>query len=340
MKKSYCHLSLDERRTIFKLLEAGKSKAEIAGILGRHRSTLFREVRRNSFYHEDHFNNGYFHVNAHDMAAARRAKLCKLLRQPQLRDYIIQRLRDLWSPDQIAGHLRRLGFPDFYASHETIYAFIYSAEGRALNLYRYLKRCFKNRRKRFRRQPRWHRGIPEHMGISHRPAIVKDRNDFGHWEGDLIIFRKDYGEANITCLVERKSRYCVLIKNPHRKSMTVMGQIRDHLSALPRHSRQTITFDRGPEFSAWGMLERHVEHGSYYCDPQAPWQKGTNENTNGRLRRYLPGDTNVNELSAADLRAISQHVNHTPRKCLDYRTPHEVFYNHVHQHQDLASCLR
>lgn len=143
MNKNYQHLNLDERRTIYKLLELGHSKTEIANQLGRHRSTIFREVQRNTFYHEDPFVRGYFHVNAQEFSAQRRHKLKKLIRYPALKAYVIDKLQSFWSPDQIAGYLKRLNIDGFYVCRETIYAFIYSSDGRALKLYRYLRKAFK-----------------------------------------------------------------------------------------------------------------------------------------------------------------------------------------------------
>jgi IS30 family transposase len=340
MPKNYSQLSLDERRTIYKLLEAGRSKTSIANYLGRHRATIFREVRRNSFYlAEDQRCNGYSHVNAHEFATRRRSKLRKLIRYPELKAFVISKLQFPWSPDQIAGYLKRLGIDGFYVCRETIYDFIYSSEGRALKLYRYLRKAFKNRRKRFTRKPRNLRGIPQKLDIHNRPDEVNYRENFGHWEGDLMIFRREYGNANITSLVERKSRYTYLIKNQNRRSEPVMSKIRDKLITLPHHSRCSVTFDRGSEFLAWKLLKKHVALGSYYCDPQAPWQKGTNENTNGRVRQFLPRDTNINEISQAQINKICKKLNHTPRRCLNYRTPHEVFYNHLHQVEDQITCL-
>ena len=340
MSQNYCHLSLDERRTIFNLLGKNISKTEIAQILGRHRSTIFREVRRNSFYlAEDQRCNGYFHVNAQEFARRRRAKLKKLIRNEALKAYVIDKLHFPWSPDQIAGHLKRLGIEGFYVCRETIYDFIYSAEGRALQLYRCLRRSFKHRRKRFKRKPRHLRGIPHKWSIHNRPEAVSDRSNFGHWEGDLIIFKREYGQTNLTTLVERKSRYTVMIKNQNRRSEVVTNKIKDKLTALPRYARQSLTLDRGSEFAAWKVLEKHLKLGSYYCDPRSPWQKGTNENTNSRIRQLLPSETNLNELSTADLNAVAKRINHTPRRCLNYRTPHEVFYNHLHQAEDQIACL-
>ncbi len=339
MSKNYSQLSLDERRTIYKLLESGRSKTSIAEYLGRHRATIFREVRRNSFYHEDPFVRGYFHVNAQEFSTRRRSKLRKLIRYPELKAFVISKLQFPWSPDQIAGYLKRLGIDGFYVCRETTYDFIYSSEGRALKLYRYLRKSFKNRRKRFTKKPRHLRGIPQELSIHNRPEDIQERQGFGHWEGDLMIFRREYGNANITSLVERKSRYTYLIKNQNRCSEPVISKIRDKLVTLPRHSRFSVTFDRGSEFLAWKLLEKHVELGSYYCDPQAPWQKGTNENTNGRVRQFLPRKTNINEVSQVQINRICEKLNHTPRRCLNYRTPHEVFYNHLHQIEDRITCL-
>ena len=340
MSEYYSQLDMNERRQIYFSLEAKKSIAEIARCLGRHRSTIYREVQRNTFYHIDSFNTGYFHMNAQELARRRRSKLKKLSSRPILRAYVIGRLQDYWSPDQIAGPLKRQNRRGFYVSPETIYAFVYGTEGRSLNLYRCLQKGFKNRRRRFGRKPRHLRGIPQHMGIEHRPAFIEARQSFGHWEGDLMIFSREYGSTNVTSLVERKSRYTFLLRNQSRHSEGVLSRIRDQLTALPRHSRQSITFDRGSEFMAWPLLAKHVELGSFYCDPRSPWQKGTNENTNGRIRRFLPGNTNINEITACDLDAICRQINHTPRKCLGYRTPHEVFCSHLQpQAAEISSPL-
>jgi IS30 family transposase len=339
MSVSYHHLDFNERRKIYAGLDAKRSVAEIARHLGRHRSTIHRELQRNTFYHEDHFLNGYFPVNAQELSRRRRSQLKKLNRLLELKDRVIDRLKDGWTPDQIAETLRRQAKPGFSISHEAIYQYIYSTEGRSLNLYQHLVRSYKNRRRRFSRKPRHLRGIPQEMGIRHRPAVVETRQDFGHWEGDLMIFSREHGPANLTSLVERKSRFTMLLQNQSRKSEAVLGRIRDRLASLPRAARQSITFDRGSEFMAWPLLEKHVELGSFYCDPRSPWQKGTNENTNGRIRRFLPGHANINEVTAEDLHTICRKLNHTPRKCLGYRTPHEVFYSHLHQQVPDLPCF-
>jgi IS30 family transposase len=339
MSVSYHHLDFNERRKIYAGLDAKRSVAEIARHLGRHRSTIHRELQRNTFYHDDHFLNGYFPVNAQELSRRRRSQLKKLNRLLELKDRVIDRLKDGWTPDQIAETLRRQAKPGFSISHEAIYQYVYSAEGRSLNLYQHLVRAYKNRRRRFGRKPRHLRGIPQNMGIRHRPAVVETRQDFGHWEGDLMIFSREHGPANLTSLVERKSRFTMLLQNQSRKSEAVLGRIRDRLASLPRAARQSITFDRGSEFMAWPVLADYVEMGSFYCDPRSPWQKGTNENTNGRIRRFLPGHANINEVTAGDLQALCRKLNHTPRKCLGYRTPHEVFYSHLHQQVPDLPCF-
>jgi IS30 family transposase len=339
MSESYHHLDLDERREIYAGLDARRSVAEISRHLGRHRSTIYRELQRNTFYHEDHFLNGYFPVNAQELSRRRRSKLKKLNRLPELKERVIGLLRRKWTPQEIAGDLKQQVRLGFSISHEAIYQYIYSTEGRALDLYLCLARAFKNRRRRFGRKPRHLRGIPQNMGISHRPAEVETRQDFGHWEGDLVMFSREHGHANLTSLVERMSRFTILLLNQSRKSEAVMGRIRERMTSLPRHSRRSITFDRGSEFMAWPVLTGHVELGAFYCDPRSPWQKGTNENTNGRIRRFLPGHANINELTASELNAICRQLNYTPRKCLGYRTPHEVFYSHLHRQAPDLPCF-
>jgi transposase, IS30 family len=163
------------------------------------------------------------------------------------------------------------------------------------------------------------------LSIKDRPEAVKNRQEFGHWEGDLIQFRKEGGPANVTSLVERVSRFTLLLKNADRRSKPVMEEIITGLFPLPFEARRSITFDRGFEFLAWPHLGAAV----WFCDPQSPWQKGTNENTNGRARRYLPRETDPTALTNRNLAAICQRLNTAPRKCLGFRTPAEVFREKV-----------
>jgi IS30 family transposase len=147
---------------------------------------------------------------------------------------------------------------------------------------------------------------------------------YGHWEGDLVLFSQEYGKANLTLLIERRSRYAVLIRNPSRHSVGVIGGIDRVLSTLPAHLRRSITFDRGSEFSRYSQLRQTLGMESFFCQPSAPWQKGSVENSNGRIRRFLPLGTDITLLSDQEIIAVTERMNHTPRKCLEYRSPYEV----------------
>lgn len=249
MSRFYNHLSLDERRKIYFWREEKISVNEIARRLGRHRSTIFREIQRNTFFcEEDKTLNGYSHMNAQEFYRRRRQKQQKVETLPGLKDFIVSKIKEYWSPEQIAGYLKYIGHNGLYACHETIYRFVYGPEGKELGLYRYLFRSRKYRARRAGRIPRDLRGIPENMLIKNRPDHIDLRQEFGHWEADLIMFRKELGKANVTTLTERKSRYTVLIKNERKHSEGVMGCIREKLAKLPKPVRRTVTFDRGSEF--------------------------------------------------------------------------------------------
>ncbi|MCZ4433100.1 IS30 family transposase, partial [Agrobacterium sp. SOY23] len=153
----------------------------------------------------------------------------------------------------------------------------------------------------------------------------------GHWEGDLIIFERPFGHANVTSLVERKSRYTVLIKNPNRHSRPIMDKIVLAFSSLPAFARQSFTFDRGTEFAAFRALEDGIGARSWFCDPSAPWQKGAVENANKRIRRFLPSNTDLSQMSQAMLNQLTHILNNQPRKCLNYRTPAEAFMAHLQE---------
>lgn len=325
MGRFYRHLSFDERRKIHLWREEKLSIEEIAHRLGRHKSTLYRELRRNTIQHEDKQICGYFHTTAHHFYHKRRQQLQKLERYPEIIDYIREQLRIGWSPEQISGVIKHHRNDLLYVCHETIYRYIYSAAGKELNLYQYLYRSRKHRARRYMRMPRSLKGLPKNMLLKARPDIVDGRREFGHWEADLMIFKREHGKANITTLTERKTRYTVLLKNESRHSTPVMRGIRHALIGLPSYARRTVTFDRGSEFLQHNVLTKHTQLKSYYCDPRAPWQKGTVENTNKRIRRYLPRETNLNAVSDYDIYMLYRHLNSIPRKCLGYLSPEQAF---------------
>ena len=220
----------------------------------------------------------------------------------------------------MAGRLKAAPSGLGRVSHETIYGWIYGPEGQTANLFALLARARCRRRRRFGRKPR-QGPVPLERAIAARPAVVSDRRQFGHWEGDLLIFAREHGKANVTTLVERQSRYMVLLANEDRRPGSVAARIGEALGGLPAPARRTVTFDRGFEFMAWRTLPLEA----YFCDPQKPWQKGAVENANGRLRRRLPLASAPGDRSPGALRLIADQANSTPRKCLGYRTPAEVF---------------
>jgi IS30 family transposase len=322
MDRPYRHFTLEERRTLFRLLNAKLPIKEIAGQLGRHRSTIYREIARNEFREVKHY-RGYYPVTAEDSARLRRRRQRKLVRDAHLRTHVVEKLKLCWSPEQIAGRLKLTG-EDGRLCHETIYQFVYSPEGRALELHRHLLRARRLRRRRFGRKPRSLK-IPIERTIAQRPAEIGERHASGHWEADLLIFQRVHGNANVTSLVERKSRLVRLLANPDRRSRNVLGAIGEALRPLPATARQSITFDRGSEFLGYAELTRSHSIDTYFCDPHSPWQKGSVENANGRLRRFLPGELDLATLTPARLQEIERQMNATPRKCLGFKTPQEAF---------------
>ncbi|MEE3625020.1 IS30 family transposase [Nitrospirillum sp. BR 11752] len=326
MGSHYSHLDLSERRLIEAGLAAGLSVAALASTLGRHRSTVYREIARH-FYHTaerdrwGHGYRGYYCVAAHRAAGRRRYGCAKLARNPALLAHVLSKLRAGWSPEQIAGRLKVEPEVVGCVSHETIYRYVYSAEGRRDGLFALLAMA-RHRRRRLRgRKPR-QGAIPPERWITARPASVADRSEFGHWECDLVLFARAFGEANVTSLQERQSRYLILQANEDRRAGPLAASLSALLTSLPAPARQTITFDRGTEFMGY----RAVPADCYFCDPHSPWQKGGVENANGRVRRHLPLDSAPGDRSPGALSALCERLNATPRRCLNYRTPAEVFH--------------
>ena len=331
MSRLYSQLTLADRRQLHHLVERKVPINEMARQLGRHRSTIYREIRRNTFRDRELPDyDGYYSTVADDIAKERRRRLRKLQRHPQLRDLVIERLKANWSPEQIAGRLLADGLSLVRICAETIYRFVYGKEDKDLGLYRYLPEARRKRRSRGSRKPR-DGAFPATCRISQRPDFIGDRSQFGHWEGDLLIFQRDRGPANVTSLVERKSRYTVMIKNQSRHSGPIMNKIIETFSPLPSFARQSFTFDRGTEFAGFRALEDGIGARSWFCDPSAPWQKGAVENTNKRIRRFAPSDTDLTAVSQQHLTYLARHLNDQPRKCLGYKTPTEVFMAHLHE---------
>ncbi len=321
-RRSGHRLRLADREEISRGLAAGESFRQIAGRLGRAASTVAREVGRNGG------RDGYRAHEAHEATRERecRPKPTRLARSPQLQAEVERLLLLRWSPVQIASHLR-LAHPadeEMHVSHETIYRALY-IQGRG-ELRRELAACLRTGRARRRAM-----ATPEDRGrmagmvlISERPAEIEDRAVPGHWEGDLLIGRAQ-GSA-VATLVERTTRYTMVAALPGGRSAP---EVRDALvglvARLPDHLRRSLTWDRGHEMAE--HLRFTVETGVavYFCDPSSPWQRGTNENTNGLLRQYLPRTMDLREVGQAQLDAIAAELNGRPRQTLGWRSPSEVF---------------
>jgi transposase, IS30 family len=321
---AHTELGLHERRAIEDMLNVKMSVEKIAAEIGRHRSTVYREIKRNRFIDDELPKlNGYYGMTAQRCAVERRGRRRKLVRLVDLRNAVVMQLKEGWSPEQIAGRLQFDGQP-VRVSHETIYADVYGPDGRSQDLARHLP----NRRKK--RQPRHARRshglvFPPDRSIHARPDYVRTRETFGEWEGDLMIFERAQGKTNVASLVERKTRFAVLFRNNDRSTTHLVNTLMTVLEPLPQPARRSITFDRGIEFRDWRKLKPGIGTEAWFCDPQAPWQKGAVENLNKRARRYLPRDAPVAALSNRDMRAICDRLNGTPRKCLGWKTPTEAF---------------
>jgi IS30 family transposase len=325
LSRTFAHLSFEERKTISRMRDQKFYQSEIARRLGRDRATISREIKRN-YWHDRGFPDadGYWALTANDMARDRRRRVGKLFRREDLRIAVIGKLEAGWSPEQIAGRLKIEPKAKVRVCHETIYRYVYSPEGQRRQLARLLPERRRKRRPRYARKPQ-NPVFPEARSIKYRPRIINERKEFGHWEADLIIFQKIHGEANVATVVERTSRFTVLFKNNDRQSKPIMDRLINVLGSLPWHARQSLTFDRGFEFVSWRRLKQGMGTDAWFCDPSAPWQKGSVENMNRRVRRYLPRETAVLSVPDESIRTLIDQLNNTPRKCLGFRTPTEVF---------------
>jgi IS30 family transposase len=313
------HLSIDEREEILIGLRAGESMSAIARRLERAASTISREVRANGG--PAHYGAWRGHCRANAWAA--RPKKGKLS-HPPLAAQVSAWLEELWSPDEISKRLRR-EFPDdpmMQVSHETIYQSLF-VQGRG-ELRRELARCLRSgrTRRRLRTKGEARSTIPGMVMISERPAAVADRAVPGHWEGDLIVGTKN--QSAVGTLVERSTRFVMLLHLPgNHHADTVEAAMRKAISTLPDTLFKSITWDQGREMHHHAKFTVATGIPIYFCDPHSPWQRGSNENTNGLLRQYMPKGTDLSAYSPEDLERIARSLNNRPRKTLDYMKPSE-----------------
>lgn len=320
-------LSLTEREEISRAVVEGRSMRSIAAALGRSPSTISREIRRNG-------GADTYRASHADQAAwdrARRPKLCKLRRNRVLARLVARKLRLEWAPEQIAGWLKRT-YPDDEArhvSHETIYRSLFIQTRGALKkeLLAHLRRTRGTRRSRhYTQKTSIHGRIMDAISISERPAAVEDRAVPGHWEGDLLFGSKN---SQIATLVERQSRYLMLTKVAKKDPETVVDALIKHAKKLPHELYKSLTWDRGTEMRGHKRFTLATDIQVYLCDPRSPWQRGSNENTNGLVRQYLPKGIDLSTYSQAQLNAIAARINERPRKTLDFETPAERFHQAV-----------
>jgi IS30 family transposase len=319
-QRSRLALTTSDREEISRRLARGGSLREIARRLRRAPSTISREIRR-------HGGRGGYRATRADRRAwkrTRRPKPCRLARHPRLRRLIAEKLSRQWSPQQIAGWLRQTfpSDPDMQVSHETIYRslFVQSRGVLKRQLQQELRRHGRIRHARAARRVGHYPGhIVDAVSIRQRPAEAADRAVPGHWEGDLLMGARR--ASQIATLVERQSRYVILVRVPAADTRTVVHALAKRVQRLPRGLMKSLTWDRGTELAGHRAFTIATNVQVYFCDPQAPWQRGSNENTNGLLRQYLPKGTDLTAYSQAQLDAIALRLNTRPRMTLGFQTP-------------------
>ena len=325
-KKGYVRLTFEDRVKIETYRKEKKSITFIAQKLKRHKSTISREINPWTRGKGDRYEARLAHWYARE---SYRNKRCfdKISVWPKLKFYVYRKLLEQWSPQQIAGRIKidHPNDPVMSISHEAIYTHIYQhPQGKLCKKLIALLYLHRSRRKKTYVS----RGVlPTKMtgtvSIEQRPAHINDRSQIGHWEGDLMIGPRQ--KSAIATLVERKSRFTYILKLDNRRSETVTTQIRDALLKLPKKLRGSITYDNGSEMANHKWLTQQTGATVYFAHPHSSWERGTNENTNGIIRRFLPKQTDFHAVTFDELLAIQHKINNRPRKVLGYRTPAEAF---------------
>jgi len=326
-RRSQLALTLVEREEISRALVTGHSIRSIAARIGRAPSTVSREIKRNG-------GQASYRASQADSAACERAhrpKRCKLAQNRALAGIVAEKLRALWSPEQIAGWLKHTypGDESRHVSHETVYRTLFIQARGALKkeLLEHLRRTRPMRRSRhYTQKTEIHGRIIDAISISERPASAEDRAVPGHWEGDLLIGSHN---SQIATLVERQTRYVMLVKVPTKDTQTVVNALVKNARKLPQELYKSLTWDRGTEMHGHKQFTLATDIKVYFCDPKSPWQRGTNENTNGLLRQYMPKGIDISGYSQLQLNAIARQLNERPRKTLGFQTPAEMFSESV-----------
>jgi transposase, IS30 family len=321
MGKRFCHFDLEQRCEIARRRQSGESLRQIASALDCAPSSIARELKRNGCASD--YRPGYADQQAH----ARRWRGSKLVRHPDLQQQVLAGLAMTWSPETVAARLRRQGLR---ISYESIYRFIAAQIIRTKDYHwrHYLPRGKSRRGRRPRKGGSPVEHIRQRVALAQRPAEASDRRQPGHWEADLMLFSL-YGQV-VLALHERTSRLTALVHQPSKAAAPTADTLCRLLAPLPQALRRTLTFDNGTEFAFHYAVRDRLGIQTFFCDPHAPWQKGGVENAIGRLRRWLPRRTDLRTLPPDRLHQLAQLYNHTPRKCLNFRTPAEVFSELLH----------
>ena len=322
-QRSRLALTLTERETISRGIVARQSARSIARRLGRAASTVSREIKRNGG------SDRYRATRSEKQAWARalRPKRCKLARHPWLCGMVARKLRLNWSPEQIAGWLKRAypGEEKYQVSHETIYRSLF-VQARGVLKKQLMLHLRSQRAMRRPGAKKWQgdaRGqIKDMVSIKERPASVEDRSVPGHWEGDLLTGPNN---SYVATLVERQTRYLMLVKVANKNTQTVISALIRQSRKLPSELKKSLTWDRGKELVDHRKFSLATNIDVYFCDPRSPWQRGSNENTNGLLRQYFPKGTDLSVYSQAHLNKVARQLNERPRKTLGFETPAERF---------------
>lgn len=330
MCNKYGHFNKEERYILSSYLKDGLSLRSIAQKLERSVSTLSYEIHINS---RDGTKEGYDPGSANFLAAMRKwnANSRNPLKDKKIWDFVIEKLTERWSPQQISGTLKKMYFSDkkLQMSHETIYQFINSKEGREMDLHMNLRRrkLRKPKKGSFKCAPK-KEAIPNRISISKRPKIVTKRRRYGDWESDTMESNRKSKKA-LSVQKERKSQYMCLTLVRDKTAEATIEAIESRLKRFPQGLLKTMTFDNGRENTKHERLNKNLEMPTYFCDAYCSWQKGSVENGIGLIRDYLPKGTNLGEISFRQIKIIENSLNNRPRKCLEYKTPNEVFSNRL-----------
>lgn len=311
---------MSERDIITTMLAEKKSLVDIAKIIGRSKSTVSRELKRNS----SHEYRLYLSHRAHGRAELRKTEANKHIRlkNKSIESYVRSMLKDGWSPELIAGRIK-IDQPGLSISHEAIYQYIYHPDTKdRQELIKCLRRAHRKRRTKGIGRKERRTKIPNRVPIDQRPQAVEGRFQFGHWEGDSLVSRKSLAALN--SLVERKSRYLMLTKLDAKTAEATYKAVTKRLKGLPKKARRTLTLDNGTENAKHEAITAAIDTKCYFARPYASWQRGTNEHVNGLIRWYLPKGTDFGKITDKQIAMIEFSINNRPRKCMGFRKPSEV----------------